>query len=337
MANNERPGVYASYYVTAESIPRSGGVLTLGIAAKAAAGSTRQVQRIISASSANMRYGAHSSMTKMIKTAFLNGCRNLVCACVGGSDADADDYSSAFEALLNTPNVDFIVCDSDDADVHAALKAAMGNGEHYAIGIVAAQGGANELCERASAINDEKILLMDAAPEAAVSFGACLTRRTDPTASLSGTVLSGLDAQEKVYTDTELNTLVRGGVIPVERVQGESLVVRAVTTRTVTDGEYDSSYREVTTVRIINSVIPAVRDALRARFSGGRNNDRTRAAIRTQVILELEKLKKRGLITAYGNVSAVPDTDDPTVCAVSFGFQAAYALEYIELTACVTV
>lgn len=61
-------------------------------------------------------------------------------------------------------------------------------------------------------------------------------------------------------------TLVTGGVTPLECVSGEVSIVRGITTRTTTGGAADKTWRELTTVRIVDDVIPALRASLRARF-----------------------------------------------------------------------
>lgn len=81
---------------------------------------------------------------------------------------------------------------------------------------------------------------------------------------------------------------MRGGVTPVEQAAGVVSVVRGVTTRTKTGEAADATWRELTTIRIVDDVIPTVRDALRARFRRAKNTEQSRGAIRSQVVLELE-------------------------------------------------
>lgn len=332
MARNERPGVYASCYAVSSAPQKTGASLGVGVAGRAYDTSSPALHRIESRTQAVSLYGLHSELFALIDVLLQNGCNAVTAVCVGGEGAQVSDYEDAFSRLAADGQVDIMICDSEDGDVHAALREVLGD-ESFRMAVLAAQGEVTELTERALALNDERVLLLHAGADAAAAFAGYLSAHPDPTASLSGAVLLGTDTGEESYTDLQINSLVRGGVIPVE----DGSIVRAVTTRTMTDGEPDSAYREVTTLRIMAAVIPTVKNALRSRFSGGRNDDRTRGAIRTQVLLELEKLRKRQLIESYGEVSAVPDADDPTVCAVSFAFRAVHALETIELTACVTV
>ena len=114
-------------------------------------------------------------------------------------------------------------------------------------------------------------------------------------------------------------------------------VVRGITTRTTTNGISDATYRELTTTLIIDSVIPAVRNALALSFARSKNNAQTRGAIRTRVILELEKKLAAEIIDGYDNVTVSVNADDPTVCDVGFEFTVAHGLNQIRLTAYITV
>ena len=88
---------------------------------------------------------------------------------------------------------------------------------------------------------------------------------------------------------------------------------------------------------MVDDVIPAVRSALRARFSRSKNTAQARGAIRSQVVLELEKKLSAELIDSYGEVSVSAPESDPTVCLVEFGFTVAHGLNRIYLTAHITV
>lgn len=147
-------------------------------------------------------------------------------------------------------------------------------------------------------------------------------------------VVSGLSAS---YDDTQVDTLVTGGVTPLECVSGEVSIVRGITTRTTTGGAADKTWRELTTVRIVDDVIPALRASLRARFVRSKNTAQVRAAIRSQVMVELENKRAQEIIDSFGEVSVKASEDDPTVCLVEFSFAVAHGLNRIYLSAHITV
>ncbi|MFH4307496.1 phage tail sheath C-terminal domain-containing protein, partial [Acinetobacter baumannii] len=88
----------------------------------------------------------------------------------------------------------------------------------------------------------------------------------------------------------------------------------------------DATWRELTTIRVVDNVIPTVRSALRAKFARAKNTGQSRGAIRAQVIVELENKLAREIITGYGGVSVEADQENPTVCRVDFSFTVAHGL-----------
>ena len=212
----------------------------------------------------------------------------------------------------------------------------------YRIGILETDGDVSDAAARAAALNFERVVM--AYPSDTGSTGAVaaaiagvLSAQSDPALPLNGAVLSGVDGFARVYTDNEVTTLVTAGVTAVESIYGEPAVVRGVTTRTKTGGAADSTFRELTTILIIDDVIPAVRAALRRKFSRVKNTAQTRGAIRTQVIIELEDKCRKEIIESFDNVTAVADAEDPTVCNVGFDFTVAHGLNRIVLSAHISV
>ena len=340
MVNNERPGVYTSYEVT-DAITGGSGTI-VGAVGRAAAGETNKVYIISSLGEATAAFGAGSALEMLSERLLTNGAGAGHAVAVGAEEASA--YGEAFAVLCADEQVGIMVCDSRDAEVHAAMKEAIAGASEsckYRIAIVEGEGSAGELAEHAAALNSERMVLCAACGGAEGSLAAAvagvLAGENDPALPLNGAVLRGVESAERNFTDGEINTLVRGGVTVTETVGGEISVVRGVTTRTKTGGEADDTWREITTVRIIDTVLPTVRRALRSRFARSKNTPRTRGAIRTQVVVELEDFLAREIIGGYGDVIAEPDSADPTVCAVHFSFTVAHGLNQIRLQAHITV
>ena len=110
-----------------------------------------------------------------------------------------------------------------------------------------------------------------------------------------------------------------------------------ITTRTSTGGAPDITWRELTTILIVDDVIPSIRQSLRSRFSKTKNTGQTRGAIRSQVIVELESKLRSEIIDSYGDVTVSVYDEDPTVCLVEFSFAVAHGLNQIYLTAHITI
>ncbi|MGI6028247.1 MAG: phage tail sheath C-terminal domain-containing protein [Candidatus Heteroscillospira sp.] len=341
MAMNERPGVYSGYEVTSSVSGRADGAAA-ACAAVGEKGSDRGVVRISSRAAAAEVFGA-GGITELCATALRNGA-GCVYACALEEGASASDYAEAFEKLCTAENVGMMFCDSRDGAVHAAMRGAiLGASEayRYRIGIAESAGDTDELLKAAKALDCERMVLCAAEetgiPGAlAAALAGAAAGTADPALPLNGTGLSGVEFG-KLWTDDEVNTLVRGGVTLAENVSGTPVVLRAVTTRTTTGGVQDATWRELTTVRIIDEVIPGIRDSLRRRFARAKNTVQTRGAIRTQVIVELEKRLEREIIDSYGEVTVSPSGEDPTVCQVSFAFTVAHGLNHIRLEAKITV
>ena len=89
---------------------------------------------------------------------------------------------------------------------------------------------------------------------------------------------------------------------------------------------------------------PELRDACRnirivevLRKTKAKNTSQTRGAVRSQVILELERKLASEIITGYGEVTVQPLEEAPTVCLVTFSFTVAHGLNQIWLSAQITV
>ena len=94
----------------------------------------------------------------------------------------------------------------------------------------------------------------------------------------------------------------------------------------------DIEYMDGKRILIVDDVIPAVRQALRSKFARAKNTAQSRSAIRSQVIVELEKKVAEEIIDSYGEVTVTASEDDPTVCLVEFSFAVAHGLNQIYLT-----
>ncbi|MGI5985034.1 MAG: phage tail sheath protein [Clostridiales bacterium] len=348
MVINERPGVYSSVEVSS-SLSGSNTGKTVGIAAVSAAGEKGVCKSVASYGEAVSLYGADCNLTKLIKVLLLNGAAAVEAVPVSvGTAATASDYAAAFAALMDKEDISIMVCDSRNIEVYSKMKAAIeGASENckYRIGIVESAGTVNEAANKAAELNYERIVMVYPAVEddgalcgaSAAAMAGLVSSGSDPALPVNGAVLSGIDGFSRVFSDAEINTLIKAGVTPIESVYGNPSVVRGVTTRTKTAGVADTTWRELTTVLIIDDVIPSVRSALRRKFPRVKNTAQTRGAIRTQVIIELENKLKREIIDAYGPVTASADETDPTVCIVGFEFTVAHGLNRIILSAHISV
>ena len=347
---HERPGVYSSY--DASMLVRRGTASkVVGVAALAAQGETDQVELVTSYEEGLTVFGADGEgqgMAEILRLLFLNG----VTAVRAVRAADAEHYQDAFDLLSMEEDIQVVVCDSGELTVQQLLRTSLESAiaaRRERIGVVGSVGEETAaLITRAEGLNSERIVLVgpDVTDQggkalsgvfAAAAVAGAIAANSDPAVPLNGTGLQGLGGVSVRYSENDIDLLVRGGVTPLEAVGGVVSPVRGITTRTKTGGVEDTTWRELTTIMIVDDVIPAVRTALRSRFTRTKNTLQTRGAIRSQVIVELENKLAAQIIDGYGEVTVEADSVDPTVCLVEFSFAVAHGLNQIYLTAHITV
>ena len=347
---HERPGVYSSY--DASSVIRgNGGRKIVGVAAKAAKGETDEICLLTSYEAGLALYGQDSEETAMaglLQLLFLNGAAAVRAVRVASDDA----YGAAFDLLAAEEDIQIVICDRGDIAVQQTLRTSLeaaSAARRERIGVVGSQGeDVSALITRAETLNSERMVLVgpdvldsDGNPlsgiYAAAAVAGAIAAGSDPAIPLNGATLWGLGGVSVQYTDNDIDLLVRGGVTPLEAVGGVVSPVRGITTRTKSGGEVDSAWRELTTILIVDDVIPSIRSSLRSRFTRTKNTAQTRGAIRSHVIVELENKLAAQIIDGYGDVTVSVDSDDPTVCIVEFSFAVAHGLNQIYLTAHITI
>ena len=324
----------------------------IGVAARAAKGTVGEAVLLTGYAAGAAAFGedVEAGMSTLLRLLFANGASQVAAVRVAEAGALAD-YQAAFDAL-ERQEVQIVVCDSADQAVQQALRTAVETasaGRRERIAVVGGDGDTvSALVERASALNSERVVLVgpdavDAEGKAlpgvfaAAAVAGVIAAGQDPAVPLNGAAVQGLGGLAAAYGDNDIDLLVRGGVTPLESSGGLISVVRGITTRTTTGGAADATWRELTTILIVDDIIPTVRGALRSKFSRTKNTARNRGAIRSQVIVELEKKAAAEIIDSYGEVAVTASADDPTVCLVEFSFAVAHGLNQIYLTVHITV
>ena len=343
---HERPGVY-SVYDTSSVVSGGRAVRAVGVAAKAARGEVGRPVTVTGYAAGVSVFGEDQTagMSTLLRLLFANGA-SVVTAVRVADEGTVENYESAF-AALGGEDAAVLVCDSGEEAVQKALRTAVEAASalrHERIAVTGCDGAdVDALVSRAAELNSERVVLvgpdaLDSAGKllsgvfAAAAVAALAAAGGDPAVPLNGAELKGLGGLAQDYSDNDIDRLVRGGVTPLECAGGVVSPVRGITTRTTTGGAADASWRELTTTLIVDDVIPAVRTALRSKFSRSKNNARNRAAIRSQVIVELEKKLAAEIIDGYDEVRVSASHEDPTVCLVEFGFAVAHGLNQVHLT-----
>ena len=342
MTTHERPGVYSSYEAST-LVTGNEGAKVVGLAVLSEEGTPGTAVLVTSYSQAAEEFGSEDKAAVLARTILENGAAGV--AVVPVANETKTDYQAAFTALQGVEAVKIVVCDSTETEIQQALRDHVQQASQLRLERIAVVEGAKgetvtNLVQRAAGLNSERVVLaapgQDTEGLLAAAVAGAIAGETDPAVPLGGTRLAGTEVTGR-YGDNDLDLLIRGGVTAVEESGGAVTVTRGVTTRTKTGDAADSTWRELTTILIVDEVIPGIRDALRSRFQRSKNTEQTRGAIRSQVVLELEDRVSREIITGYDQVSAQPLESDPTVCLVEFSFTVAHGLNQIWLTAHITV
>ncbi|MBQ8831356.1 MAG: phage tail sheath protein [Oscillospiraceae bacterium] len=324
------PGIYTSYELSGVRYTgKKAG--TAGFVWKGTETET-QVSRFTGANQIAAVYGTDSSVYKTSSVLFANGA-----SCVKTVQV-IDDYSNGFELLMKEEDVAVMLCDSEDsADFESMRDHILNGGENfkYRIGVCGAGGEVADMCDAAKTLNCERMVLL---PDlnAAFALAGVILGTSDPSLPYNGAELSGVEA-DFTYTDEEVNLLLESGVTPLRTVGGICEVIRCVTTKTETDDMYDTTWRDVNTVLVTDYVILQIRSVLKSMFTRAKNTERTRGAVRTQVVISLERMAEMGIIESYGNVTAEKSGNDPSVCQVNFEFTPAGGMHSIVIAAGITV
>lgn len=344
---HERPGVYSSYDASA-AVSGATGRKYVGLAVQMSqpAQPVWQISRYEQAVTALSARAA-----RLVWLLLNNGAAQVFVYPVEGTDKAA--YQTAFDAMAAREDLAVLVCDSTQVEVQQALRDSVCSASSAQRERIAVVGGAvgetvSQLVERAGDINSERVVLTapgcvdeqggaDSGVQVAAAVAGAIAGQADPAVPLGGAVLTGLYGLDGRYEDGELDALIRGGVTAVEELSGVVSVVRGVTTRTTTDGAADTTWRNLSSILVVDDVIPAIRNALKSRFRRAKNTAQTRGAIRSQVVLELENKLAREIIAGYDGVSVQQDSQEPTRCLVDFSFTVTHGINQIWLSAHITI
>ena len=342
VTNHERPGVYSRYDASTVVKGRGGG-RCVGLAALCGTGTAGTLYTFNRYEEAVTAFGGEETLTELVQLLFLNGAAQVKAVPV----AEEAGYKAAFSVLEAAEDIAVVVCDSGELTVQQALRdsvKAASEARRERIAVVGGKAGENAtaLVQRAEGLNSERVVLTAPVGEGggaavAAAVAGAIAGESDPAIPLGGAELLGLNGLSTQYGDNDIDLLVRGGVTPLDSRAGTVSVVRGITTRTRSGESEDATWRELSTVLIVDDVIPAIRESLRARFRRAKNTEQSRGAIRSQVVLELENKKAREIITGYDGVTVTALPENPTVCLVEFAFTVAHGLNQIWLTASITI
>ena len=346
---HERPGVYSSYETSSLTAASTGGGKVAVVADAGSLENGKDFYQWTSYSKAAADVG-DCTLSRLAQLAIRNGAGAVYGVPVKSTGDDGEKkYEAAFDVVADIEAVSVVVCDSTELEVQQQLKTMVqecSGTRRERIAVVGGEAGeiVDDLVRRAADLNCERVVLVapgmgdeSGGAGCAAAVAGVIAGTTDPALPLGGAQLYGLAGLECNYDDNDIDALVKGGVTALETLAGAYYVVRGVTTRTKTGTAPDATWRELTTILVVDEVIPGLRNALRSKFSRAKNTEQTRGAIRSQTVMELEKRVSREIIDSYEDVTVSALEDDPTVCLVEFSFTVAHGLNQVWLSAHITV
>lgn len=336
-----RPGVYAAY----TTAPLYAAGRSAKAAAIAAPGGTHigEVLALERYTQAEEQYTAPEDkvLLEALRRLFAGGV-SKVFACA--LQTESPDYGQAFEAFAKQDGIGVVLCASEEQSVLEALrdsvqKAAAEQRERLAVAAVT-QG--EQALTLAAQCNCERMLLCCGSGDGqplylAAAMAALLLVQAGPDSSLNGAVLPTLSELTPQADNAMVEKLLAGGVVPFAQTGDLVECVRAVTTRTKTNGLPDATYRDVSTIRIIDHVMTAVRTMLRTRLRGLHNTPQAMESVASQITVVLSDLAAQGLLQQFEAPAVSVHPSDRSVCIVELGFTVAHVVSQIYVEAQITI
>lgn len=337
--NSLRPGVFSTYTVTSTS---GAGVSAqyAAVCAVAQGGEAGKVYRFTHYAEAAAVF-AGGALLDAAKLLLESGVSQVICIPVStnGSAADSMAYEVAFAATEELDNVGIVLCDSVNFDVQTKLLESINrscNALKERIGVVSADS-AEQADKLAQALNSERICLcyLGGFAAACAFAGALLTG--DVGDNLSGSSFKNILLDSDNLPETTVQTLLSSGVTVFETVGGSVECIKAITTRTKTDGETDYSFANVSTIRIIDHILQRARGVAKLLLKNAKGSPATMQSMIAQMTVLLSTAVDEGLVSSFETPKAYVQTGDPSVCVVELGFVAATAINQIHIVAHISI
>jgi hypothetical protein len=261
-----------------------------------------------------------------------------------GADATLDDYKKGLQALANQ-NVHIVVlAGMAGTDVNAAL------GEHLTStsndtmkreriavvgGDIADVGNPNPPGNDSGRVVfvGQKLLSHDA------KTGREIVWPVGYTAAAVGGLIASLPAHvsttnkvlvaedlDTVYNGGELEQLVLGHVLGIEKRRGTLRVVKGITT------SENTAWTQITTRRIVDYAIFGIRSGCDP-YIGKLNNDQVRQRMKSTLLGFLKDMADREMLVGYSvDVSATREQQIRGICQVTMTVQPTFSIDYIKVT-----
>ena len=257
------------------------------------------------------KYGNDSNIVKLMSTTLANGGKRFIIVRVDDVTVPATpDYVKALEIAEYEEAIDIVIFDSTNPLHHTLLKnhnktTSENRKERIAFVGFAAGTDMATVTTKAKELNTGQVFtfhpnVLDVnGDELSGIYGAAalagqVAAELDPSMPMTNVQLNGFYGLATKLKDTEMETLIDSGVIPLETRNGVIKIVRCISTYTKNaEGQDDITWQEITTVRITHHIFKDMREMLTNKYSRARQTKDTRDNISSDVLSKL--LEYQGL------------------------------------------
>jgi phage tail sheath gpL-like len=357
MAEFNIPGVYSKVDASAAVSALNPNDNTIAIIATGTADDTttqltNKAYAPFSFKDAEERYGTDSNIAKLMKVSMENGGKKFIIVRVGEDDVTFEkDYQTALDVAELEEAIDILIVDSTDPTDFDLVKthckkASENRKERIAFVGFAIGTDINVITQKAGELNTGNVytffpnVLDINGNELPGIFGAAalagqVAAELDPSMPMTNVEVNGFFGLSQKLKDSEMDALIVAGVIPLEVRNGSIRIVRAISTYTKDDsGLADTTWQELTTVRITHYVFKDLREALQREFSRAKQGKNTRDAIKSKVLTRLYAYQTLEYIENVINedVSIEINPTNPLRNDVDFKYDVTGPMNVIHLT-----
>jgi hypothetical protein len=347
------PGVSATTTVTTERpIGTSGKKLAMvggadqsliGVATPFEFTSYSQAASALSETTVNGR------LIDMIFYAFQNGAETVV-ACVASASATpvSTEYEDALAALLLTDGLDAVVVEDTSEAVALLLETHVNSAvadDKYRRGYCGLPTGSittTPFTTRAAAIDNGRIFvvgpnLLDSAgvvvPGGITAAAAAMVAENepDPAKPVSSVSIQGFTGVEKVFLNSEYDTLHNGGVFTTTARNGNISIMRYLTSYISAAG---ADVKEGTHAKTRDFVMTKMKTSLENKFRRAKVTNATLKQIENEIKGMIVLWKGQEIVNPdkSSSVSATINSTDPSRVDVNVSYYAVYPMNFINIS-----
>lgn len=313
---NMRPGVYVEHTITKVPDPyktKNIGIIALG-------GTSNELKKITNLTQASLIFPNDCNAFNMIKTVLNQiSCDIYI---IGQAVQDVTSYMGAVDILLKEQSLYCIVSDFDNAELTQYVAEKISDNAKLYLSGCSMQ---TDPILYAKAINNAriclcfpKIVLPDSNFDISPLLLAILVLKGENlNRNLSGNMIENEYIIDADIEENDKNSYIYNGINIFEPFGQYISLIRGVTTHTInSEGNYDSTYRNICTIIAIDTVKTTIIELLTTRLSGN-NPASSLGAILSLVICALVDLKDMGTISQYEKPVVTLDPIDSSICRIS--------------------